>query len=350
LGRFDGEHEVRAILARVALDRAFGRSGAAFPLRPVHNRSSLAPAPKLGLPSARRTRGRRSEERASQWARARRLLGSVVAGAALGVALAPPATAAATSSYDQLIVAHNPAMYLPMSSPSSGREADLTGRGHEGIYHPAGVTPSRTVLPNGDPVADFDGISQYLQVPDANDLSVISRGRLTIEAWIRPDTLRFASEERCASGKRCGYVHLLGKGEPGQHEYVARMYSKRKGVKRPNRISGYAFNLTGGFGSGSFFQDRVTAGAWLLVHIVINTHHTSRDYPTGYVKIFKSGELRQTTRLDQFGVVPGNGTAPFRVGTRDLGSFFAGAIGKVAVYLHELTPARIESHYSAMVG
>jgi hypothetical protein len=49
-------------------------------------------------------------------------------------------------------------------------------------------------------------------------------------------------------------------------------------------------------------------------------------------------------------VFPANGTAPFRVGTRDLASYFKGAIGKVAIYLHELTPERIATHYEAMVG
>ena len=275
------------------------------------------------------------------------LLVAVFAGVIFSTSAAANATMRAeaqTSSYDALILSHNPAMYLAMSSPGSGRESDLTGRGHLGTYHPAGSPPPTSVLPNGDPVADFNGTTQYLQVPDANDLSVTSRGRLTIEAWIRPDTLQFPSQEGS------GYVHLLGKGEANQHEYVARMYSKTNQENRPNRISGYAFNLQGGLGSGSYFQDPVTAGGWLLVDIVINTFNTSPTYPTGYVKIFKNGVLRDTTRLDQFDVVPGNGTAPFRVGTRDRASFFKGPIGKVAIYLHELTPQRISSHYGAMVG
>jgi hypothetical protein len=251
---------------------------------------------------------------------------------------------ARASSYDQLIRSHNPAMYLGMSSPGAGRETDLSGRGHTGAYHPAGRFPSLSRLPNGDRVAVFDGGSQYLEVPDAGDLSITSRGELTIEAWIRPDTLQFPSQERA------GYVHFLGKGVRNQHEYVARMYSKVNGEGRPNRISGYAFNLTGGLGSGSDFQVPVRTGDWILVDIVFNTRNTSATYPTGYVKIFRNGELKDTTGLDQFDVVPRNGTAPFRVGSRDFASYFQGAIGKVAVYLHEFSPERIMSHYHAMVG
>jgi hypothetical protein len=249
-----------------------------------------------------------------------------------------------TRSYDDLVLSHKPAMYLPMAAAASGAEADLTGRGHTGTYHPAAQRPTTTALPNGEPAAVFNGRTQYLQVPDASDLSITSRRRLTIEAWIRPDTLQFPTQEGS------GYVHFLGKGEPGQHEYAARIYSKANRENRPNRISGYAFNLSGGLGSGSYFQDPVTIGEWIQVAIVINTFNTSATYPTGYVKIFKNGDLRDTTGLDQFNVTPGNGTAPFRVGTRDRRSFFQGAIGKVAVYLRELTPEQLHAHHAAMVG
>jgi Concanavalin A-like lectin/glucanases superfamily len=270
------------------------------------------------------------------------LLG-LIAVLALGALGATRAAAAHASAYDQLIRSDNPAMYLAMSSPSAGRETDLSGRGHTGTYHPARSYPAQSRLPNGDPVATFDGATQYLEVPDANDLSVTSRGELTIEAWIRPDTLQFPSQEGS------GYVHFLGKGAPNQQEYAARMYSKVNDEARPNRISGYAFNLAGGLGSGSYSQVPVRAGAWILVDIVINTRITTATYPTGYVKIFRNGQLKDTTGLDQFDVVPGNGTAPLRIGTRDFASYFQGAIGKVALYLHELTPDQMLSHHDAMV-
>jgi hypothetical protein len=140
---------------------------------------------------------------------------------------------AQASSDDALVLSHNPATYLAISSPGSGREPDLTGRGHLRTYHPAGSAPRASVLPNGDPVADFNGTTQYLQLLDTNDLSVTIRGRLTIEAWTGPDTLEVPSQEGS------GYVHILGKGgEANQHEYVARMYSKTKRENHRNRISG----------------------------------------------------------------------------------------------------------------
>lgn len=44
------------------------------------------------------------------------------------------------------------------------------------------------------------------------------------EAWMRPDVLDFDSLEGS------GYVYWMGKGAPGNHEYVARMYGRYCGV------------------------------------------------------------------------------------------------------------------------
>ena len=65
-------------------------------------------------------------------------------------------------------------------------------------------------MPNGDMAADFNGRSQYAQVPSSEALSVTDTGCLTIEAWIMPTTLQFPHEEGT------GYVYVLGKGAPGQ--------------------------------------------------------------------------------------------------------------------------------------
>ena len=118
---------------------------------------------------------------------------------------------------------------------------------------------------------------------------------------------------------------------------------------RPSRISGYAFNLSGGLGSGSYFQDPVTIGEWIHVVVVFNLDDPPTGTPPGSVRIYKNGALRGVTPLRQFKVIPGNGTAPFRIATRDRHSYFLGAIAKVAVYDRELTAAQILSHHDSMV-
>ncbi|MFF0988343.1 LamG-like jellyroll fold domain-containing protein [Kocuria nitroreducens] len=251
-------------------------------------------------------------------------------------------TAPRPNSYDDTVRQDKPAAYWAMSSPGAGTEKDLVGKLH-GRYH---GKPKRTTLPNGDTAADFDGTRQYLQVRDAAALSAATRGVLTIEAWMRPDTLDFRSQESS------GYVHWMGKGEPRNHEYVARMYSARNSEDRPNRISGYAFNPSGGEGPGSYFQQPVRKGDWIHYVLVINANEKGGKYPHGYTKIYRNGKRMDQDDLEHDGtvVVPRRGSAPFRVGTRDLRSFFDGAVGKVAIYTRELPAERIEQHYQVMTG
>ncbi|MBB5867321.1 hypothetical protein F4553_000700 [Allocatelliglobosispora scoriae] len=246
---------------------------------------------------------------------------------------APPTT----SAYDTAVLADAPVGYWRLGDGGS-TVADSSGNGHTGTYTGA---PATTTLPNGDPATTFNGSSQYASIADGDYLSIPTTGRITVEAWLRPDVLQFAHQEST------GYVHWLGKGTAGQHEYTARIYSLTNSENRPNRISGYSFNLGGGLGAGSYFQDTVTAGQWIHYTLVINTQSVS-GYPTGYTKVYKNGVLRDQDSLQDYGIIPGNGTAPLRIGTRDLASYFQGAIGKVAVYGQELSGTRIAAHYAAM--
>lgn len=250
----------------------------------------------------------------------------------------------APSSYDRLILSDGPVLYLAMGTPEAGLEPDRTGRARSGTYLPPGSPPAAAALPNGDLCARFDGSVQYLEVPDADDLSITTTRTLTLEAWMRPDTLEFPAKEGT------GYVHWMGKGESGQHEYVLRMYALTNTESRPSRISGYAFSRSGGEGSGSYFQDPVAVGEWIHVVVVFNLDDFPANTPPGSAKIYKNGALRDTTPLSQFRVIPANGTAPLRVATRDRHSYFLGAIGKVAVYDRELTGSQILSHHQSMVA
>ena len=216
---------------------------------------------------------------------------------------------------------------------------DCSSNNHNGSFHNGYAI---TTMPNGDNAAVLDGNSQYAEVADDDSLSASTTGQLTIEAWLRPDVLEFPSNEMA------GYVHWLGKGTTSQHEYVSRIYSLTNSDNRPNRISGYAYNISGGLGVGSYFQDILTAGQWIHYVLVINTT-ASDSYPYGYTKIFKNGILRAQDSLASLNIVPQNGTAPLRIGTRDLGSYLLGAIGKVAVYNHELDSYKINQHYQNMV-
>jgi hypothetical protein len=248
-----------------------------------------------------------------------------------------------TDPYDREVLAQAPAMYLTMGHALSGAEPDLSGHGHAGTYLPAGPPPAAAALPNGDQAAEFDGTSQYLQVASASPLSVTDTGCLSVQAWIRPATLQFPDQEGS------GYVYILGKGAPGQQEYALRMYSltNTETPSRPNRISAYVFNLGGGKGSGAYFQDQLQTGTWMMITFVLDDQ-PSAAWPQGYVAIYQNDQLRDQVSISQFGVTPQSSSAPLRAGTRQLESYFEGAIGKVAVFDYALSARQVQAIYNAM--
>ncbi len=246
-------------------------------------------------------------------------------------------------SYDRKILSLAPVLYLTMANPSEGAEPDLSGNRHTGTYLPADDRPATVSLPNGDPAAAFNGNGQYLQVPSAGSLSVSHTGCLTVQAWVRPATLQFPREEGS------GYVYILGKGTAGKQEYALRMYSRTNTEvpERPNRVSAYVFNLAGGKGSGAYFQDRVKPNAWMMVTFVIDDN-PSAAWPSGYVAIYKNDQLRGQVSISQFNVTPRSADAPLRIATRQLESFFKGAIGKVAIFDYVLSSEQVRAIYDAM--
>jgi len=245
-----------------------------------------------------------------------------------------------SSAYDTTVLADNPIAYWQLGDTMTTVSDCSAAALHPGTYRNA---PKTTTLPNGDPVKVFNGSTQYAEIPDANDLSVIKTGIITLEAWMRPDTLQFPNLEGS------GYVHWMGKkANGGNCEYVARMYALTNAENRPNRISGYSFNLTCGLGAGSYFEELVSKGEWIHYALVINTKDTSPKYPTGYTKVYKNGSLRDTDSLKGYAIIPGNGTAPLRLGTANLDSYFQGAIGKVAFYNYEVSADKLYNHYKMM--
>jgi hypothetical protein len=211
-----------------------------------------------------------------------------------------------------------------------GQGVDPGDGGHAPEADPAAVPVTAPVATWRAPL--FDGRSGYVEIPDDSAYSQPTSGALTIEVWIRPDSLRMPAPEGS------GYVHWMGKGVWGQQEWVWRMYQRGNAEDRRNRFSFYAFNQQGGLGAGCNFQDEVSPGEWIHVVGEIDATQTC---------IFKNGVLRLTGLLSSFNVVPADGTAPVRIGTRDKASFFRGSIARVAMFGAKLSPAQVAAHYSA---
>jgi len=217
---------------------------------------------------------------------------------------------------------------------------------HDGMYH-GNVIYGQTGALQGDPdtAIRLDGKDAYAEVPDDSVFSQPTSGQgLTVEAWMRPDVTVFDS------GEGGPYVHWLGKGEAGQYEWGFRFYSKLS--DRPNRISAYIWNPGGGLGAGAYFQDEVSRREW--VHVVACYAPGTKDDPGVGVSIYKNGVLRggpdsdppqPGARYSQYNIVPTQGSAPVRFGTRDLKSFFRGGLDEIAIYPRVLSASEIRENY-----
>src|SRR4051812_22237880 len=192
------------------------------------------------------------------------------------LARSAPALVAAGSAYNNTVLADKPVGFW---YDAHGREL-VGGRDATRVG-----APGMTRLPNGDSAATFDGARRYLEVADDDRWSPATTGVFTIEAWVRPSTLHFTS----GNSDAC-YVHWLGKGVPEQQEWALRMYSDVtpcETPQRPNRTSVYAFNSSGGLGTGAYFQGGLNGvpamrpGQWVHVVGVINARQRSSTYPNG---------------------------------------------------------------------
>jgi hypothetical protein len=193
------------------------------------------------------------------------------------------------------------------------------------ITAPAGIAPV------------LDGKSQYIDLGDNEAYSPATAGGITVMALMRPDSLTMAKQEST------GYVNWLGKAENDQQEWTFRMYQLGNTEGRANRISFYHFNLAGGFGNGSHFEDKLTPGTWILM---------GGSSDAKEICIYRDGVRRDTDLLDQSStggpvIVPTHGSAPVRIGTMDFKSFFRGVISHVAIWSRRLSDAE---HASLQTG
>jgi hypothetical protein len=269
-----------------------------------------------------------------------RLLTAVAMAAAAATAVALPSFASRASApplrgasrYRAAVVASHPAGYWRFDDPRLSPKARAAVGGLNGSY-----VRARRVRGVAGCARAFDGRRSYVTIPDSQSWSQPHRGVLTVEFWMRPDVLVFRHEESS------GYVWVVGKGEPHRQEWGFRMYGRdnRESPPRANRISFYAYKPGGGQGAGAYFQDSVARGRWIYV---------VGELTRIGVRIYRDGILRQgppsaATLYSTYGVKPEHGNAPLRVGTRDFGSFFQGAVDELAVYPYALSAAQIEHHY-----
>jgi hypothetical protein len=210
----------------------------------------------------------------------------------------------------------------------------------------------------GDVYLLLSGNDQYVEIPSSADYSVSTTGALTVAAWLRPDTLNFSAVEAGTD-----FINWLGKGDAsgvsGNEEWTFRMYNHSDPLdspSRPNRISFYVFNPQGGLGVGSFVQVPIHKGRWIQVVGVANGAQTlfykdgqyercdTYSGPAqGQCEIHYQAPPNQNLQLV---IEPQAGSAPLRLGTQNLGSFFEGGLSRVRLWNRALDATEIASLYS----
>jgi hypothetical protein len=108
---------------------------------------------------------------------------------------------------------------------------------------------------------------------------------------------------------------------------------------RPTRISFYVFNLDGGEGVGSYFQEPVQVGEWIHVVGIADGQNTY---------IYKNGVFKQSQSHAEI-ITPQHGTAPVRIATRDFSSFFLGAIREVRFWNRALTTSEVQMVFTNVI-
>lgn len=263
----------------------------------------------------------------------------------LQAGLAGNAGAALLSPYARRVLEKKPCGYWRLGEKVGETVVDASGNGHDGAIH-GGVVPGQKGMLDheADAAMGFDGKSGYVEIADHADFSQPTSGRgLSVEAWWRPEVLEFAGEGED------GYIHWLGKGEAGKQEWAFRFYPRKS--SRPNRISAYIFNPGPGLGSGAYVEDELKPGKWL--HLVATFDPGDKTNPTAGVSIYKDGKLAGSpatspgARYRTYDVKPVPGTAPVRLGTRDLKNFLTGALDEVAIYPRVLAAREVAENYRA---
>lgn len=247
------------------------------------------------------------------------------------------------SVYDSAVLADTPVAYWKLtggvaSTPDAGTS------GNAAVYT---GSPSSATMPNGDSAVALNGSSQYAQVADHDAYSVATTGVLTIELWLRLAVENFPSAIDGGDGP---YVGALKKGSTsgvsGDQEWAIRMYSLA--TTRPHRISGYVFNPTGGLGAGSYVEEPTGVGQWVHIAAVFDNVTKGGD-GWGTIKLYKNGVLKDSDSMGApYNITPVNTASVVQIGAVLGESYFAGSIGKVALYNYVVPQSRLAAHYAAM--
>ena len=170
---------------------------------------------------------------------------------------------------------------------------------------------------------DFDGVNDYINVADANNLSPASA--MSISFWAKPAALPAAS-----NGNR---MWAVTKGDTSNFEYECSINSFSTSFGKWNCAY---YNLVADSVRARATTADAIAGTWQHVCWTANRNNDLPD-------IYFNGELSNGATIAVGTPTPGNGTAPLQIGRRANASdvTFNGQLDDLRLYSRILTPSEI---------
>src|SRR5262245_4023813 len=218
------------------------------------------------------------------------------------------------TSYRSEILADSPTSYWRLGEASGTAAADTTGP-NAGTYT-GGVTLGQpgAVVGDTNTSASFDGVDDYVAVPDAPSLDFTSA--VTVALWV-PRT------------KNAAYQVVFGKPGNGQSkfEHYAIWFNTSNGIQSY-------------FGNGTTFVSVSSAALDTSWHHVVATYDnaTARLYIDGTLRGSASSTVQLTPNTLPLNMARAQGVSSY---------FLGGRLDEVAVYPSVLSAARIQAHYDA---
>lgn len=155
----------------------------------------------------------------------------------------------------------------------------------------------------------FDGDNDYILIPDSDDFSLPTTGKLTIGWWFGPTVLNWRKND--GSGD---YINMLGKGGyPNGWEWCFGLGLKTS-PNKPQQINLYHHNAPGGRGIGVGTSIPYDVGEWIYVVGRFNETHVDlfTFYPSGLVR--DTNIYTEATGYAD-AIVPTNTWSPVSIGT-----------------------------------
>ncbi len=188
---------------------------------------------------------------------------------------------------------------------TTGEYKDSTIHAHNGTGG-AGVssrTPTRVDTPTGYG-QKFDGIDDYIEIPDHDDFSVDTTKDLTVSWSISPAVLNMDS-----SGRQ--QIRYMGKGGVADNlEWVCVLFNADS-PDEPQYTKFYNFSPGGTYGAGSWEDGAIPVNTWVRL-----TGVSHQNSPTdGTVTIWRNGLYNKLIcPYTAYSIDYANGTAPVRIG------------------------------------